>query len=180
VGGEDARAREFGERSLKFRRARSLPGARALSSLAELALEEGDLEGAERLFERAADDYNRVGHESNYAGAIAGLGEVARRQGNVSRAVERFSQALHVTVRLGDQASIGQCLQDLARVASERGRLERAGKLWGAGQNLQDAWGARTIMKRYRLMPELPKEAVAAGAAMALEEALEYALSDVD
>ena len=178
--GDLARAREFGERSLKFRRARSLPGARALSSLAELALEEGDLEGAERLFERAADDYNRVGHESNYAGAIAGLGEVARRQGNVSRAVERFSQALHVTVRLGDQASIGQCLQDLARVASERGRLERAGKLWGAGQNLQDAWGARTIMKRYRLMPELPKEAVAAGAAMALEEALEYALSDVD
>jgi predicted ATPase len=176
--GDLDRALEFGERSLEFRMARGLPGARAFTSLAELALNAGDLRRAELLFENGAADYARVGNESNYARAIGDLGEVARRGGDLRRAAGRFTEALHVHLRLGEQAGVGECLQGLALVADARGNRARAARLWASGQALFDAVGASPW--RQREIGSLAEEARREGAAMDLDEAVTYALSSLD
>jgi predicted ATPase/class 3 adenylate cyclase len=179
--GDVARAHEYAERTLAFRRARGLPGGRAFSSLGELALEEGDLERAGRLFEAAARDYAGFGHDLNYVGAIKGRGEVARQQGDLDRAIELFAEALNRSLELGDQAGVGDCLQDLALVASDRGQEERAARLWGAGQALREAAGVWGVpYGRRHVEPELPSDAKAAGAAMSIDEAVAYAREDAD
>ena len=175
-------ASEYAERSLEFRATHGLPGARAVNSLAEIALEEGDLERAERLFERAAGDYARIGHHHNYTWALLGLGDVARRRGDFRRSGERLREALEIAVRLGDQAAVGEVLQAFAGLESDRARPARAAMLWGAGERLQDEWGVAVTLRRYRDLDvsELPADALAAGAAMDVDEAVAYALSPGD
>ena len=176
VQGDLARAREYGERSLAFRTARGLPGARALTSLAELALEEGDLVQAERLFGEAAAEYERIGHELNHIGALEGLGEAARRQKELDHATKLLGEALDRSVQLGDRAAVGDTLEALALVECDRGRMDRAAKLWGAGKALRDGVTAR----RPRMEPDLPEQARAEGAAMTLEEAVALASRSSD
>jgi predicted ATPase len=174
--GDLERAREYGERSISFREARGLPYARGLNSLGQLALEEGNFVEARRLLEEAAVDYERLGHETNYVATLESLGEVARREGDVDRAAAVFTEALRRALDLGDRAFVGDLLEALAVVASDRGRREVAGTLWGAGNALREG----SILSRPRAEPEAPAQAKAAGAAMSLDEAVAYALKNVD
>jgi predicted ATPase/class 3 adenylate cyclase len=175
--GDLAGAREYAERSLAFRAAHGIRGARALQSLAQLAMAEGDLERARSVWEEAAADYARAGHEANYIGALDGLREVARRAGDLNRAGELLLEALGRSVELGDPAFAGELLEALAVVESDRGDVERVGMLWGAGEALLAAAGAPS---RRCAEPELPAEAKAAGAQLALDEAVALALRSAD
>ena len=181
VDGDVASAREFAERSLAFRAARGLPGGRAFSSLGELALEEGDLERADRFFEDAARVYEGLGHDLNYVAALKGRGEAARRQGDLAFASELFAEALNRSLDLGDRGGVGDCLQDLALVARDREQMERAARLWGAGQALRQATGVLgTPYGRRRTEPDLPGDAKATGARMTIDEAIAYAREEAD
>jgi ATP/maltotriose-dependent transcriptional regulator MalT len=179
--GELTRAADYAERSLEYRTTHDLPGARALSSLAAIALERCDFELAERLNERAAADYAQ-GDDSNYARALASLGDIARQRGDLGRAAERLGDALATAVRLGDDAAVGEVLQACARLVNDRAKPGRAATLWSAGERLQDEWGVSAWQRTYRdlSMSELPPEALAAGAAMDVNEAVRYALASMD
>jgi hypothetical protein len=133
------------------------------------------------MFGEAARDYAGFGHALNYVGALKSLGEVARRRGDSARAKELFVEALMRTLELGDEGAVGDCLLDLALVARDRGQVETAARLWGAGQALREAVGVWDVaFGRARVEPDLPAEAKAAGAAMSLDEAVQYALSSLD
>jgi predicted ATPase len=178
VQGDVDRARELAERSLEFRVARGLPGARAHSSLGALALAAGDLEVAERHLRAAADDYVRYGHDANYTGALADLGEVSRRRGDLAAAESLLREALQVRLRLGHREAVGEALLDLAVVAGNGGDRARASRLWGAGWELIDNVGA--VYWRERDPGELDDEARLEGATMSFDEAVKYALASLD
>ena len=180
--GDLRRARDYAERSLEYRNAHGLPGTRALNSLAHVALEDGNLENAAKLFERAADSFKSVGQATNYVQALLGLAEVARRGGRIHVAVEYVTEAIEEASRLGDLAGVGDGLKVLALLASEQGWLERAGMLWGAGESIHDAGDVPELHRRLQhgQLPELPDDAIRAGVAMDTDEALEYALSSFD
>jgi predicted ATPase/class 3 adenylate cyclase len=178
--GDHTSAADYAKRSLEYRTAHDLPAARAVNSLAEIALANGDLEQAERLFQRAADDY--AGHDTNRVAVLARLGEVARRCGDLGRAANRLGEALETAARLEDDAAVGEVLQAFALLENDRARPERAATLWAAGERLQDEWGVSVAQRTYRNLDlsELPRDAMAAGAAMDVDEAVAYALSSGD
>jgi predicted ATPase len=151
---------------------------RAVSSLATVALEEGNLDEAEQLLDEAARGW-KGRHEWNYGVSLAKLGDVALRKGQADTAANRFRAALRCTVELGDAGGIADCLDDLGAVAAFEGRLERAAKLAGAADAARADWWSSGFAPG-RQHEELPPEAIAEGAAMGLEEAIEYALSDLD
>jgi ATP/maltotriose-dependent transcriptional regulator MalT len=155
--------------------AKALPYARGRNALGEVALQEGDFAEARRLMEEALADYERVGHEANYVATLESLAEVARREGDVERATALLAEALPRAVALGG-AFVGDVLAELAVVLSDRGQTDVAGTLWAAADALLD--GSRPW--RVRSEPDAPAEAKAAGAAMTLDEAVQYALSSID
>ena len=176
--GDFDRAQTYAERSLAMRRTRGLSPARALGSLGDIALRLGDLDRAEALLRESAAGWQELGNESNYVATIESLGEVALRRGDVRRAEELFVEALRGAQALGDLGVVGICLQDLALVASADGQPERAGRLIGAGQALLETSGSSFGWSWSE--PAVPQEAKGEGAAMTVDEAVEYALTGID
>jgi predicted ATPase len=172
--GDFVKARAYAEQSLALRRERGVPPARALGSLGEIALAEGDLDQAEALFEEAARGFMEAGHDGNYAAEVGNLGEVMRRQGHLDRARGLFTEALERFAALGDEAAVGECLQDLAVVANRQGENERAARLWGAGEALRESSG--NPAGRRQAKPDLSEHESAQGRLLNLAEAVGYAL----
>jgi predicted ATPase len=170
-------ARRYAEQSLEHRVAHGLPGARALTSLGELALVDEDLDRAAAYYEAASADYSSTGFHVNYTRAIRSLAEVARRRRDYSAANGYLAEALEVHLNLGDLAGVGETLQELAVVANDQGRLACSANLWGAGTRLVEEFG----LERPHTRPDgLPDDAIAEGAAMSTEEAVEYAFASID
>jgi hypothetical protein len=85
-----------------------------------------------------------------------GLAHTMLQKGEHARAARFFAEALRIFQKLRDQGSAADCLEGLAHVAVAGGQTERAARLRGASEGLR------------------------AGAAMDLDEAVDYALSSVD
>jgi hypothetical protein len=92
--------------------------------------------------------------------------------------------------KLGDTRNIIAMLGAIAGVAVAEGKPERAGRLLGAADSLRDATGVLTtpadraehernlISAREALDPDAFASSYAAGKAMTLDEAVDYALGD--
>ena len=76
---------------------------------------------------------------------------------------------------IGDGGGMADCLDGLARLAAAAGDDERAGRLRGAAQSLRETRGRRPIRADLP-PPDVPDAARDEGAAMSLDEAVEYAL----
>jgi tetratricopeptide (TPR) repeat protein len=176
-GGDLARARAYAERSLELCRQRHRPAARALASLGDIALREGDLQGAEEALQEAASGFRAFGNETLYASMLTLLSEVARRRGDGTRARNLLADAMTRFAALGDSRALGECLLDLALLVTDEGELEHAARLLGAGQALLER--THSSPSRDRTIPPLPREAQAEGAAMSLEQAVEYGLASI-
>jgi predicted ATPase len=175
--GDPVRARSYGQQSLDLIGSGGNP-ARASSVLGEVALAEGDVDGAVHLFEEAAAGWQGR-HENNYAAALEGLAEAARRKGDDARATALFLDALERFVRLGDEAAAAECLEGLAAIAADRGDANRAARLCGGAAVLRERSGGMPWRKRSELdgLSELSR---AEGAGLSLEEALAYARRPTD
>jgi hypothetical protein len=148
-------------------------GARADLCFAELALRTGDLDSAESHGRAALAGFEPGAF--NHACALELLGEAARRSGDDTRAQDRFGDALGSFARLGDGGGCADALDGLARLAAAAGNNVRAGRLHGAAQGLREARSRRPIRSDLPF-PEVPDAARDEGAAMSLDEAVEYAL----
>jgi predicted ATPase/class 3 adenylate cyclase len=167
--GDFEAARRYAEQS-----AAAGAGARADLCFAELALREGDLGAAES---KGVAALAALGPGSfNHATTLELLGETARRSGDAARARDRFRQALQAFVDLGDGGGIADCLDGLARLAAADGDRERAGRLGGAAERLRETRGRRPIRADVS-PPEVSEPARDEGRALAVDEAVEYALS---
>ena len=179
VGEEDlGQARAYVDESLALG-----GGARALASLGEISLLDGDLDGAQNCFQRSLTGFKAAGHSYNYALTLESLGEVARRRGDLSSALEHFRHALSEFAALGDETAIIECLDGLAAVAAGQGQLVRAGHLAGAAGALRTSGGQYQGIRSHPdlstaavSLPPLPPDAIEAGRALTLDAALRCGL----
>ena len=175
--GDYGEARRLLEHSLDLREERRR--GRPLLSLGSLALLENDLDRAEELFREALEDFRATDPEGVHAAScLDSLGETRRRRGDRSSSTQLFAEALRMWRRFGDRGGAAESLEGLALNALADGDAERAGRLAGAAEAFREAWTVRA-MWRDRVIGDLPAEAKAAGAAMSLDEAVEYALGGV-
>jgi tetratricopeptide (TPR) repeat protein len=176
--GDFKRARDLGEQSLELRVARDLNPARALVSLGELDLREGDLASAETLLEEAMRGFAALRDEGGEASALAALGEVARQRGDDKTATVRFVEALRRAVALGNGGIAGDCLQGLAVLAKAHGDAIRASQLWGTGQALLRLHGSTST--RVRQVAGLAELSNVEPRSVSLEEGMALALEAVE
>jgi predicted ATPase/DNA-binding SARP family transcriptional activator len=123
------------------------------------------------------------------AARLHGFGDQALDRRDVSEARRLYRESLEIGLQLKHDTQMAYCLAGLAAVGALRGRLDQAARLWGSinafertsGTPLNDA-----ERRRYeRVLGGLEREPdtsvyFADGSAMTLDEAVEYALANVD
>jgi two-component system, cell cycle sensor histidine kinase and response regulator CckA len=122
--------------------------------------------------------------------AYQGLGETALGQGNPTIARKWLSADLRLCSELGTRMMAAWCLAGLGSAAALNQEPERAARLWGASQQLRTVLGCRPApaaratyerllaLARAQIGEEAFAAALAAGAALSLEQAAVEALGD--
>ena len=118
------------------------------------------------------------------------LGWMALLQDDLGRAASFFRESLSLSWDTRLNPIVQSALEGFACVAGARGNAERAARLWGAAQALHEAKGiprdidflaeadARISAVRLGMGEEIWEEAWRKGKAMALDEAVSYALEE--
>jgi predicted ATPase/DNA-binding SARP family transcriptional activator len=123
------------------------------------------------------------------AARLHGFGDQALDRRDVSEASRLYRESIEIGLQLKDDTQTAYCLAGLAAVGAQRGRLDQAARLWGSITAFERASGAPlhdAERQRYeRVLGELehgPDTSAdfAAGTAITLEEAVEYALANVE
>ena len=133
--GDVARVRAFAEESLAaHRRAGRFPKgeAQAVSSLAWVARQEGDLQRALELLDESGRMCDEAGFRWWRAGTLANAGDVLVELGRLDEARSRVQQALAISRSMHDRFGVVYELRLLAEVAAAAGDPRRAGVLLGA------------------------------------------------
>ena len=123
------------------------------------------------------------------AARLHGFGDQALDRSNVTEAARLYRESIEIGLQLKDDTQTAYCLAGLAAVSAQRGRLGQAARLWGSviafertsGTPLHDA--ERQRYARVLGALEHGSDAsgdFAAGTAITLEEAVEYALASVE
>jgi predicted ATPase/class 3 adenylate cyclase len=179
--GDRESARRLAEESAAIRRERlgSLHLGRALSSLAEISVAETNYDRARELLEEAIDCWNAEAPESNHQMAChEALGEVLRLQGDYPGAVEAFATSIRIGQRRGEPPS-PEVLDGIAALWATLGQDERAARMAGAAERVRERLGGVMRVHPNRPLPDRVEPAWSEGLAMSLEEAAEYALSEL-
>lgn len=95
--------------------------AKLLLTLASIALDQGDLAGAEGTLEDASGVISKLRNPGLTASRHALLGQCLVTRGNLSEAEREFQKALAAARRSGDLLKEASALQSLAAVAHDRG-----------------------------------------------------------
>jgi class 3 adenylate cyclase/tetratricopeptide (TPR) repeat protein len=139
TGQDTAGGRALVERSLALS---DESGSRALEErclqfLGDMALVEGDVQGAVAYYERQVAVVAELGHagrlpeaDRNLAGALVDLGDLQRAEFHAQRAVE--------TVGADDWFTVGSTKVTLGRVRDAQGREEEAGQLIRDGREIME------------------------------------------
>jgi non-specific serine/threonine protein kinase len=161
---------------------------RAVHILAHAAGGRGDWEGRRRLLEELTGLCRETGDHDILVHVLGGLGHLARDAGDLAHARTLYGESLVLRREIGNLFAVAQALEDLAVLAGRERDAERAIRLLGASEVYCETFGAQapvTIAAEYEpIMAEgratLGEAAFAAawteGRAMALEQAIEYAL----
>jgi predicted ATPase/class 3 adenylate cyclase len=161
--------------------------ATLLNNLGEIARIRGDSQRARQLYEEALQ--LNVGDQARQVPLI-NLGFVSFAQGDYDAARGFFAETLAIARRFGDKGGIAYGLEGLGGVYGLQGQAERAARLLGAAEALRKAIslplqeGDRPDYDRFvaaardGLGETAFSVAFAEGRAMALERAIEYALTD--
>ena len=161
----------------------------ALGSLGDVHLRLGNRERAEELLEEASALARQIGFIWWAAGVQETLAESALRAGDLERAETAARVALELHRRIGDRVNTIYDLAHLAECAAGRGRLERAGAMRGIVQAEEErrpphpAWlGVKAGLDRTlaSLAGRDFDAAVRRGHALSADDAMDYALSDID
>jgi non-specific serine/threonine protein kinase len=170
----------------------SFIAGRALSLLGDIARIEGDYARAEPLYEKSLALAREVDARNEMPSIIHNLGYVALARGDIRRARELFGESLPLHLEHGDMGGIAEALAGFAAVARAEGRPERSAKLYGAAVAFRDAnklkmWPAEraeyernTSALRAQFDEATWQKAWAEGSAMDVEQAIKYALANLE
>jgi non-specific serine/threonine protein kinase len=161
-----------------------------LGNMRYFAFTQGDPDTGLEEFKLALEKFRRVGDRTMEAWSLHQLGSAYLRLGHLPEAREQLLEALRLFKRASDTTGLTLAFDDLSSLAVAEGDLERAARLWGAARNLTNATGAglaafvdeaveydaRPNIRR-DLSPEELTRLGNEGAAMPLDEMVEYALN---
>ena len=182
--GDVAKARPLLEESLA--RLRAVGDTRVelqvVGVLGFVAAQEGDLAQARALMTESATRAAEVGFSWWQNVMLSGLAEIDLEAGDYDAAEQSASEILRMARRMGERQQTVYGLALLACVASGRGQSARAARLWGAleaeeAKGPVGAWESGRAKFR-ALVGDLDHEALTEGRRLALEDAVEYALTD--
>ncbi len=188
--GQYGPAREAFDEALRYMR---LSGdawgtALALNHLGEVLLYEGEYARAAALLDESLQLFRQLGDKRHSARALESLGMLARKQTDYARGGPFYTEGLLLFAEAGAKYGVAVCLEGLAAVSGGQGDPVRAACLRGAAESIRAEIGAprpperRTDVERRvsaaRVEPDrqLIADAAAEGRALAIDEAITYAL----
>jgi predicted ATPase/class 3 adenylate cyclase len=123
------------------------------------------------------------------AGRLHTIGDAAFDRRDTVEAARLYRESLEIGRRLPDDLQTAYCLAGLAAIGAKRGRREVAARLWGFVRAFEETSGTplgATERVRYgRVLQELERaadtsSAFASGGTMGLDEAVDYALANIE
>jgi predicted ATPase/DNA-binding CsgD family transcriptional regulator len=123
---------------------------KALVDLGYIAMQRGDLQGAEAFFQESLTSARATGHRVNEAVALVGLGWVSLRQGDSTMAQGHAEESLAVSRAFGDSWVLSLSLDSLGYIMLHQGDDAAARRLLEEGAVL-----ARQIRSLFQLATSL-------------------------
>lgn len=176
-------AREFGSAGRKA-------ASWALAFLGDVPFAHGDYPGSKKLYEEAVA-LIKESHEKNMLGLmIRRLGYVALKQLDNMRATEYFKKSLELNHEVGHSVGICASLTAFANLALAQEKVPQAAQLFGAVESYLNNLSSPLFYSdeiEYQLgvlnlrkppMAAALEKAWAKGAAMSIEQAMEFALNE--
>ena len=175
-------ARATGDRMLLF------------CSLAWLAIalrEQGRSAQARELYEQSLAQARELGAPWEIGNILKEIGRVECDEGRHDLAEEHFAESIAILHGLGNRPGVIDSLEGLAAVAAATAAPRRAARLWGAADALQQEIGGtrsvnQTVIYERQVQPvramltaEAFDQAWDEGRAMALDDAVRYALDGI-
>jgi tetratricopeptide (TPR) repeat protein len=167
--------------------------ANLLDRLSILARCRGDYATAATLSEQSISLQRAIGNLFGFSDALQNRGELAFAQQNLSAAAADLRESLKLKARLGKRKGIIGLFKTLASLEiAETGRADRAARLLAAAETLRLTIGvnvppsernadeARVNAIRTAMGQDAFAAAWAEGEMMALEQAIAYALNEID
>jgi tetratricopeptide (TPR) repeat protein len=163
-----------------------------LGSLGYISLLEGDYARAVELNEESAALRREHGYKGRLEYDLDNLGWAALLQGDHGRARTSFGESLTLCKELREKMIASESLEGLACVVAAEGDARRAARLFGAAEVLRETVGhqhtpeAEALSEPYYAMARSQldeaewEEAWAEGREMGFEEAISYALEEVE
>ena len=190
---EHDRARAAGEEALRHFRELGEPQgeALALSGLGLVAAVRGEYERAVALYEESLRLARRLDDRATEARVLGNLVAAELDRGYLDRAAALLADSVSLVRALGDQDGMATALEAAAALHAVRGADERAARLSGAARALRERIGvpappesrertARVVAELMRRLGDRYHDALAAGAALGLEDALREATAPAD
>jgi DNA-binding CsgD family transcriptional regulator len=157
-----------------------------------IALTQGDLERSVALHEQSLEHFRETRDTPGIMTCLGQLGGIVLVQGDYEGALPPLQEVLRLGWESDYKLAIQYSLYMLACVAASREQPMRAARLWGAVEGMEKAYGVqispialaqsnyegRLSVARSQVAEDAWSEAWAEGKAMALERAVEYALSE--
>jgi predicted ATPase/class 3 adenylate cyclase len=168
---------------------RLIRSPRAAAALDELEQDHSNLRAALEWLSAGTSDRPLRLAMWGLAARLHGFGDQALDRRDASEAARLYRASLEIGLQLHDEMQTAYCLAGLAAVGAQRGRLAQAARLWGSVTAFERTSGTplhEAEKQRYeRVLGELEQgsetsAAFADGRSMTLDEAVEYALANVD
>jgi tetratricopeptide (TPR) repeat protein len=192
--GDYAAARAYHEESLSLRRELGdrLGVAYSLSSLGLVRALQGDIAAARSCHQESLSLRRELGSKWGIADSLRNLGQVAETEGDYARATDLLQEGLALFRELGAKKDAVECLENLAAAGMAQGQPRRAARLYGAAEALREVFEfqrpslfrADYERSMAALRTQLAEPSFTStwmeGRAMALEQAIAYALARAD
>jgi Tfp pilus assembly protein PilF len=149
---------------------------------------EGNFDGAREVLREALTRARSEGHKLLESAVLNNLGDALLELGQTDEARVVLTESLDVLTEPPNLRLCATGLESLARLAILEKRILRAARLHGAARTLREAAGVNLEPGTQEQIVAVEEAASAAGcsaaveegAAMTTDEAVEYALGDVD
>jgi tetratricopeptide (TPR) repeat protein/DNA-binding CsgD family transcriptional regulator len=125
--GELTEARAWLEKGLVISKNKDLYGySGGLGTLAEVLLQEGDLEKALESVQTALALMNEINEQDKMADALLTLGHIQSRMGNIHSAADSIDQAISIANSMGSKTVIRDAYELLSKIYRETGEASKA------------------------------------------------------
>jgi tetratricopeptide (TPR) repeat protein len=164
----------------------------ALTYLGEVVFNQDQLDEARTLYQEIVNTLRETGDKISLALVIRRLGQLALREGNHETAIALCTESLNMNREIEDQRGVLASLSSFAAIALARGQGQAAAQLFGAVQAALSAMNLRFLrmdrieyVRNLAALNALPgqaslEKARIKGMAMTTEQAVEFALKQVD